>query len=177
MTHEARIQEALYCFYFVVIQRGVMKNKSFKYDQLPPVMDWKVGDNIRRIYWANRSEDTFEALMTNQLRAALMIAVIATDSALTDCFAKGENKEPYNDSDSERRAARCIIHMIRCAFAHQPLEPKWNVTGDEYKNVFTVKSLNFSLDTRTLNGKSLDQDTFPWFQVIDLMEFCKTLVK
>ena len=68
------------------------------------------------------------------------------------------------------------MYMIRCAFAHNPLEPKWEVRGKDYADILSVPSASFALDTIRLNGKPLDEAGINWFKLLDLMDYCATLV-
>jgi hypothetical protein len=171
VTPKALIRTARDNFYFAVIQWAAMENQRFRYTDLPNEVNWTIEGETRHLKREVRSEVGFRKLVLNQLRAALAISVLEIDSVLADYFGN----KPYVDPNDERRAARCIIYMIRCAFAHNPLEPKWNVTGDHYKGVFTVPSANFTLDTRDINGKPLDQVN--WFGLLDLMDYCATIVE
>lgn len=173
MTPEALIREAQKNFFFAFFQWTAMENGIFKYSNLPNKSSWTVEGETRVVEWTNQTEKGFQTQILNQLRAALAIAVIQTDTVLSDYYkSKGQ---PYQDTDQERRATRCIIYMIRCAFAHNPLEPKWEVKSDNYKDVFKVPSVRFTLDTRELHGKPFDD--INWFRLLDLIEYCKNLVK
>ncbi len=172
MTPEALIRTARDNFSFAALQWASMENGRLKYTDLPTGFNWTIDGETRYFKWAPRTEKGFRIWVLNQLRAALAIAAIQIDSVLSDYFCN----KPHEDTIHERRAARCIMYMIRCAFAHNPLEPKWNVTGRSYADVFTVPSASFTLDTRGLNGKPIDEKGINWFKLFDLMDYCATLV-
>ena len=174
MTPVARIREAQKNFFFAALKWAAMKNGLYKYTDLPAGFSWTIDDETRYIKWQPRSEKGFRTLVINQLRAALAILVIETDSVLNDCLGI----EPYNDTDDERRNTRCIMYMFRCAVAHHPLEPTWNVTSENYKDkIFIVPSVDFTLDTTGLNGKPLDAEGLNWFKLIDLTNHCITYIE
>ena len=157
---------------FAAIQWGAAENGSLRYTNLPSRMNWIIGSETRRLEWQDRSERSFKIMVLNQLRAALAIATIQIDTVLTEYF----RNNPYQDIDPERKAARCIIYMIRCAFAHNPLEAKWEVRNQDYSGVFSVSSINFTLDTTNLDGRPLDDANINWYTLLDLMEYCENLI-
>lgn len=174
MKPEARIREAQTNFFFAAVQWSAMQNGLFKYTDLPTGFNWTIEGETRFIELKPRSEKGFRTMVTNQLRAALAVLVIETDSALTDCL----DQKPHNDTDNERRATRCIMYMFRCAFAHHPLEPTWNVAGKNYEDkTFVVRSIDYTLDTTGLHGKPLDAEGLNWFKLIDLTDHCITYIK
>ncbi len=174
MTPAVRIREAKKNFWFAALQWAAMKNNRFRYSCLPNGFNWTIEGETRLIKWT-RSEEGFRTQVTNQLRAALAVLVVETDSSLTDHFL---GEQPHEDRDDERRAARCIIYMLRCAFAHHPLQPTWNVTNDKYKGkFFVVPPVDFKLDTMGLHGKPLDVEDLNWFKLLDLIDHCITYVE
>ena len=172
MTPKALIREARKNFWFAVMQWGAVENGHFWYRNLPSKVNWTIEGETRNLEWYRRSDKGFKTLVLNQLRAALGIATIQIDSVLTDYFCN----KPYLDTDPDRKAARCIIYMIRCAFAHNPLEAKWEIKNQEYSGVFSVPSINFTLDTTNLDGRPLDDANMNWFRLFDLMDYCENLV-
>lgn len=49
---------------------------------------------------------------------------------------------------------RTIVYMVRCAFAHNIADPKWEVKGDFWRQVkLTVEGQTLSIDFRKLNGR------------------------
>ncbi len=102
-----------------------------------------------------------------QYYAAAMLA-IATDNAVKRFY----KNEPWEDPDSERRAARCILYMIRCSAAHNPIRPIWKCTP-KYNQVFEVASLNMKLDCPALNGKPVKASDYGgWSKLKMLVDFC-----
>ena len=157
---------------FAVIQFVAMKNGLYTYKSLPGSVDWKIEDKTLKVVSRIFTDESFKRLVENQMRAIFGVWATAVDSMLNDTF-KGE---PYEDTDEERRAIRCIVYMFRCAFAHNPIEPKWNVTNENYKGVFNVPSINYTLSTIELNGKIIGKVEFDWFGFINLLKYCETLV-
>lgn len=180
MTPEKQIGEVKKNYYFAVMQWVMIKNRFFsgrtgksnqKYKIIIP---WTIGDETRTFEWTGTEAD-LEIPVTNQLRAALAIAVILIDSVLENRFGA----KPLEDTDIERKAARCIIHKLRCAYAHNPLEPNWEEFPQKspYRRVFSIPSINYSLDLAQLSGKPLDyMGLLNWFKLLDLMDYCAGLV-
>ena len=154
------------------IQWGAMENNLNIYTNLPHEFQWTLGNETRRLFWKNRSDKGVSVLVRNQMRSALGVWAIGVHSILNDTF----RNEPYEDMDEEQKAVRCIIYMFRCAFAHNPILPKWNVTNPEYDSIFKVPSINYTFSTKGLNGKLLDDAKINWLGLIDLMQYCETLV-
>ena len=157
---------------FATIQWGAVENGCFGYENLPSRMNWIIGNETRTIEWKDRSDRGIKTLVINQLRAALAIATIQIDTVLTEYFGN----QPYQDAEPERKSVRCIIYMIRCAFAHNPLEPKWEVRNQNYSRVFSVPSINFTLNATNLDGRPLDDANINWCILLDLMEYCENLI-
>lgn len=88
----------------------------------------------------------------NNSLAGIGVSAQAMDRALDDTF--GQKPSAAADSLSDLQAARVIVYMIRCAFAHNPFNPKWECYN-QYLGVFSVRVLRLQLDTRTLNGQFL----------------------
>ena len=173
MKPEAVIRTARDNFFFAALQWAAMENGRFKYTDLPTGFNWSIEGEQRFFKWEARTESGFQIWVTNQLRAAFAIAAIQVDTVLADYF---KNK-PYEDVDPERRAARCAMHMIRCAFAHNPLEPIWEVRNPQYCDVFSVPSCQFKLDTRKLDARPFDEAQLNWFSFLDLIDYCHSLAQ
>jgi hypothetical protein len=65
-------------------------------------------------------EDLKDWAETIVYSAAEIVALAADEALRRMCGDK-----PYDDPDSERKATRCIMYMIRCAWAHDPVRPVW----------------------------------------------------
>lgn len=172
MKPKKAIQQARMNFMFAAIQFVAMRNNLYTYRNLPKGANWSIDNKTLYIKWEGQSDEGFTALVENQMRTALGVWATTVNSMFNDTY----KNEPYEDTNEERRAVRCIVYMYRCAFAHNPIEPKWNVTNDKYDGVFEVPSINYVLSTKDLNGKPLGKESFDWFGVINLMQYCETLV-
>ena len=86
--------------------------------------------------WAEGMEFTIASML-----------IIAMDSALKETFGA----HPLNDPDVERRAVRCIIYLIRCSSAHDPIRPVWNISSG-YNRVWEVPSLGIHLNGPAVNA-------------------------
>ena len=104
--------------------------------------------------------------------AAAMMA-ISTDEALEKTF--GNNR--LSDPDPERRAARCIMFLIRCTAAHTPLRPIWDIRWKYREQVFEVRSIGVTLDCPAVNGKPIKASDYGgWTKFVMLVDYCLKLV-
>ena len=48
-----------------------------------------------------------------------------------------------------------LLHMIRCAFAHDMIEPKWNITKSQYNRPIEISLVNskVNIDLTSKNGE------------------------
>lgn len=171
MTPKALIRTARNHFFFAVILWAAAKNDLLE-AHLPDRVSWtNDAGETRTLDWQkNKQRVATEAV--NNMRSALGVAIIQLDKVLADHFVASR----YKDPDPERRAARCAVYMLRCAFAHNPLEPTWNVTRAEYAQKFVIPAAGFSIDTTTAHGKPLDSTGLNWFGLLDLFDYCASLV-
>jgi len=118
----------------------------------------------------------------NAVLAAMAISAQATDTALDEAFGpprpldkKSPLKAPAELSD--RDAARAIMYMLRCAYAHDPLKPRWRC-GKRYLGVFRINAIGFTLDTTALDGQPWNiahvGDQLGYF---GLLEYCQKLAQ
>ena len=97
----------------------------------------------------HRTQEDLVRWSWNNVLAAMSISAIAADSALDDALGP---KPPTSAALSDRDAARVIVYMLRCANAHDPLNPRWECRGP-YLGVFRINALGFELDTTALDGQ------------------------
>jgi hypothetical protein len=110
----------------------------------------------------------------------MAISAQATDRALDDAFGMPrplDRRRLGSPAEmNDRDAARVIMYMLRSAYAHDPLNPRWQCRG-AYLGVFRVNAIGFTLDTTALNGQ-------PWniahvdgqLGYFRLLEYCQKLV-
>ncbi len=98
---------------------------------------------------------------------------ISTDSALDEVFGPDRPKDP----DPERRAAICIIYMIRCSSAHNSIRPTWQC-NPPYNQSFEVLSVGVKLDCASLHGKPVKASHYAgWVKFKLLVDYCLGLVE
>jgi hypothetical protein len=111
----------------------------------------------------------------NLLLGALAISAQAMDRALDEAFGSrplDRRPAPRPDELSDLEAARVIVYMIRCAFAHDPFNPRWVCRGP-YQGVFRVAVVSVELDARPLNGERLKPEHHGGVEgYIQLLVFC-----
>ena len=88
--------------------------------------------------------------------ASQILEHIATYTMMVQLNKIMEIKYPnrLQHSDINIRNASQIIRLIRNAFAHDPLEPVWQITQSCDNQIFQVGNI-IKLDTTGLNGKKL----------------------
>ena len=89
---------------------------------------------------------------------ALAGSALALDQA---CEAAGITSCP--ESKCQKSELRTLVYMIRCAFAHSIIAPKWEVRG-KYKRKITVKVALFTPQT-TIDLSKLDGQLFDFSQI------------
>ncbi len=81
--------------------------------------------------------------------ATFLMAVAMKDAILAVVH------DPRTSSDASTRAAYQIARLIRNAFAHAPLSPKWSIDPDCRDKVFAVPDV-IALDTTGIHGAAFD---------------------
>jgi hypothetical protein len=83
-------------------------------------------------------------------RTATYLMSITIKDALKDVYG-----DPKNHSDNRIVAAYQISRLIRNAFAHSPIEPKWSIDPNCRDKQFAIADVIF-LNTKGLHGKKFD---------------------
>jgi len=166
----------LYWAWFVheAVWRGAITSETFT-DEIPE------GDFRLRWPPEKRTPDTLALHAWNNVLAAMSVTAIAADRALDDTFGgpRPRERKPLPDPAtlSDRDATRTIMYMLRIAYAHEPLSPRWRL-DERYRGVFRINELGFVLDATALDGQ-------PWniahvggpIRYFALLDFCQKLVE
>jgi hypothetical protein len=106
-----------------------------------------------------------ERVALNAVTVALGSAAIITDQALQETIgpAKPEDESPDG-------AMRNVVHMLRCAFAHEGTsEPLWRCDRN-YRRTYVVAEAGISFDGAALNGRPFRiDDAGGWLSYIKLL--------
>lgn len=173
MQPERQINTARENLALAITEWAAVKNRLITARNLPNRVNWRLDNGTISTIINTVRDDQLELYFTNQLRGAFAIAAIQTNSALESVYGK----HLLNDKDPDRRAARCSIYMIRCAFGHNALEPRWVCTPG-YRQRFQVRPINFVLDMTSLDGQAVDWNQFGGPQkFLDLLDYCSSLVR
>lgn len=116
------------------------------------------------------------SLLENIRKAAETSIVIAygiTALTLDQALESAEIQVDPNSSD-EFDQLRCVIYLVRCAYAHRFAQPYWDVYRDKKKVYqYTVGEKHVTVDTNSLNGQEFD---FPqigghkaWHEIKDIV--------
>ena len=100
---------------------------------------------IRKNTW---TEHDLHVLEHNLLQSMIGVCCIALDEALDSKF--GEKPKQYSDSDIDNLRAIIYMIMIRCAFAHTPTSPVWDISN-KHQKVFHIDTINMTMDFTKLD--------------------------
>ena len=104
----------------------------------------------------------------NQARSAFAFSVLQTHRTLEHLCAT----PPLQESDPDRRSARCTIQLLNESMGRDMLTPAW-VCPPEYRQRFEVKPAHFVLDASSLDGKPVFWDDFGGLeQFLALLDYC-----
>lgn len=103
---------------------------------------------------------------------------IAFDAALDQLFKRKPRNFPLVYSKMPEGTLRLIVYMMRCAFAHNPALPVWEV-NKEYRNVKVLKipEIPFEIDITQLDKRPLDESQHGQVPVLYLMKHCLATIK
>ena len=105
-----------------------------------------IGVNVRAQDYTPQELNT---VSYNLFIASMGVVAGAIDRALDELFGPKDSKDK-----SDVGSLRAIIYMIRCAFAHDPLNPRWCCSG-KYQNIYSMEFKELGLiqfDGKTCNG-------------------------
>ena len=116
------------CFLEDAVHQGLITPKSFReqirLDEGGRGVDFKATFSIEQLQIHTRNM----TLMT------LGTTAIATNKALEVLYGKNVDAEDTSPAGS----ARVLIYQIRCAFAHDPLNPVWTPNASKYNHRYRV---------------------------------------
>jgi hypothetical protein len=115
-------------------------------------------------------------LSKNNLIAAVGICAIQIDSVFEQVYGKLEQRTNYADPDV---AALCLImFLLRCAFAHNIVNPKWDICKPEYKKEIVINSIGVTLDTTDLHEKGVVPAQYGGHEgFVRMVDFAMSLIK
>jgi hypothetical protein len=102
------------------------------------------------------SRESLVAAAENVYSMSLGLCALALEEA---CNEAGILKNPLNRTpDGDLRS---FVYMVRCAFAHDPMWPKWEVRG-HYARIlnFQLGGSCHSIDMPSLDGRALELEQF-----------------
>lgn len=97
-----------------------------------------------------------------------MLLALAGSALALDQACEAAGIKPCPESNCHRKELRTLVYMIRCAFAHSIIAPKWEVKG-KYKRKITLKVDPFTpetpIDLSELDGKPFDYSQIGGYRV------------
>lgn len=123
------------------------------------------------------SFNTYDDLIigaTNNFNITVGFTSIVLDSS---CSSAGIKCNPKNKSPEG--ALRTLVYMIRCAYAHNMMHPKWEVRGEYLQNIkISFANVILDIDLTDKDGKPFDMDDIGgyknYFMIKDLI--CKMIL-
>lgn len=115
------------CFLHDAVNQGLITPNSFR-------KDIRLDEGGRGIdFQATYSQEQLQAYTRNLTLVTLGNTAIATSKALEVLYGDINPKDT-----SPTGSARVILYQIRCAFAHDPLNPVWTPKVKHYNHVYKV---------------------------------------
>jgi hypothetical protein len=119
-----------------------------------------------------------------QIAATAGLAVVQTDAALDELWGPKPQTlqgELYGARVSALGAdvdeLRGLLYMIRCAFAHDPLLPKWVIKA-KYQRVFDVAPARLRVDLSNLHDTPVTAEQLEhWHGVYRLLSYARDLAR
>jgi hypothetical protein len=107
----------------------------------------------------------------------VQLSLLSTWTLMVDqALEKKYGKHHLQDKDPDRRAVRCIIYQMRCAFAHSSFAPKWQVKLG-YRRSFTLSNLpsgSITMNFAQLDGQPLKPSQHDgWYKVFELLQYAQ----
>jgi hypothetical protein len=116
-------------------------------------------------------KQALDDLTFNTVHSAAGMLAIVVDTALDEHF--GAKPNPIVTEVDQLRA---LMYMLRCAFAHNPFHPKWEIRG-RYQRVYGVPGASVTTDVTHLHGQDLVPNQFGgWEGFVRLAAHARTLV-
>lgn len=176
-TPSHAIQSGIAGLVFSIFLSHAIKNSAINSSTLP--QNIRVDEGGHGIELKKRfTAEELEVNANNIVLTALGISALATDSAMDKTFGP---KDPHDTG--ELGSARAIVYQIRCAFAHDPINPRWDSTpkyNRSYSATVTLKDDKGALLSRTIvfnrpaiSGKLLATEDFGGLSgYLALLEYC-----
>ena len=127
------------------------------------------GDLVRvSVPFEVRDNQELVRCVNNQIRGAFALSAVQTNRVLESVHGNS----PLHDEPSDLQSARCILYLLSKTFNDDLMDPVW-VCPTEYRQIFEVESISFTLDASALAGKEKYWGDFGGLcKYLDLLEFC-----
>ena len=104
---------------------------------------------------------------TNQVRGAHAFSVMHTHRILESVYSG----TPLEETDPDRKAARCAIYLLNVTMTQDMLAPVW-ACPPNYRQRFGVQPISFVLDASKLDGKTVYWHDFGGLEkYLDLLDY------
>ena len=106
------------------------------------------------------------------VHSATYVMAVQMDAAMQDVFP-----DRFRHSDPDVQAAAWIARLIRNSFAHNPLDPQWQVQPEARGKRYQVEDL-IVLDTGGLEGKRVTREHYGGpLALLRLLQFVRARVE
>lgn len=114
-----------------------------------------------------KGDEDLARCATNQVRSAHAFSVMHTHRALESVYSG----TPLEETDPDRKAARCAIYLLNVAMTRDMLAPVW-ACPPSYRQRFGVQPISFVLDAAHLDGKTVNWHDFGGLEkYLDLLDY------
>lgn len=139
---------------------GFLKREHIKDGE---AMTWVSGQSLVALAENTfTSEDDFILALQNNVQIAFGAAAITLDV----CRQEVGLDLPH-PIISERDQLVALIYQIRCCFAHDIAEPKWDIRNEKYKRVYDLGYKQ--IDLTNVNGKFFEYDDIGGLDTLAVM--------
>jgi len=128
-------------------------------------------------FWHRFTPGDLETLAFNNAVGATTHVAITVDEALDEAFGLPSPRARKTHPDPAIAGLRCVTYLIRCAFAHGPLEPQWQIAPRYRDDLYAVEPAGVKLDTTGLHGSQVSANQFGgWEGFHRLLGYAETII-
>ncbi|MFC1980178.1 hypothetical protein ACFLVS_04950 [Chloroflexota bacterium] len=173
-TSVEQMKAAFNIWKFLLIIKVCIQEDAISKSKLPSRIDIHSRTAYFKFDLDSLSNEDFNTHARNSLISGISLCAIAFDKAMDIAFGKKGKDFPTDETDLT--SARAIIFQLRNAFAHDPLQPTWEVYKNKkikYLKTFQVQEIGLRVNLEELNGKVFQpEDVGGDKGLFSLLEYC-----
>lgn len=132
-----------------------------------------VQDISPHLYNWNLPIEELDTTLNNMVNLSLGTCFITASTVLEDKFLvqNGKKVKIFNEKNLQLQSLRAILYQARCAAAHRPFYPEWNIKDEFYLNKWSFSTNNHTIDVDLVgkHGCNLHTDDFGGMKNIFLL--------